>query len=144
MTRRLLVALVGAVALALAGAPSAFAQTPSPWWGLYSEVAPTHLPPGGNGTIVLVLGNLGASAIDGSGAHPVLLTDRLPPGLTPRSFTSPTRELGRTEGRRGKVLDRMHRLSTAPTQGSSTPTSSWRWKSRWKSRRTPRAQNRAS
>ncbi len=102
MTRRLLVALVGAVALALAGAPSAFAQTPSPWWGLYSEVAPTHLPPGGNGTIVLVLGNLGASVIDGSGAHPVLLTDRLPPGLTPRSFTSPTVNWEEPRGGGGK------------------------------------------
>ena len=55
-----------AAALALAGAAPAPARAAAPWWHISSETAPTNLPPGGEGQVIVVVSNLGDAPIDGS------------------------------------------------------------------------------
>jgi uncharacterized repeat protein (TIGR01451 family) len=83
--RRLAGVLAGAVALALVGAAPALAEVPA--WGIYSEVLPSYLPPGGTGEISVVVSNLGDAPVNGS-KSPVVLTDKLPAGLTATAITS--------------------------------------------------------
>ncbi|MFI4971279.1 MAG: hypothetical protein ACHP7H_01255, partial [Hyphomicrobiales bacterium] len=75
--------------LALTGAAPAFAE--APWWRIGSEVAPTYLPPGGEGQIFVVVNNLGDGTIDGS-KSPVIITDKLPPGLTATAMAGPIKK----------------------------------------------------
>ena len=75
----LLLALVSAGMLGALGAPPALGA--AAWWQLGTESAPTNLPPEGQGQINVVASNLGDAPINGSG-HPVIITDRLPSGLT--------------------------------------------------------------
>jgi hypothetical protein len=83
--RRLLLAvLAGALALALMSAAPAFAE--APWWRIGSEAAPSYLPPGGEGQVIVVVSNLGDGEINGS-KNPVIITDKLPPGLTATAIT---------------------------------------------------------
>ncbi len=82
--RLTLTALVSAVALMLAGAAPAFAEGPS--WRTTTEVAPSYLPPGGEGQVVAVVSNLGDGEIDGS-KSPVTITDKLPAGLLASAIT---------------------------------------------------------
>ncbi|HEY1689582.1 MAG TPA: hypothetical protein VGF95_12050, partial [Solirubrobacteraceae bacterium] len=63
--------------LAHAGAASANQQTPAPGWQVESRAYPTHLKPGGTGTVVVQVFNVGA----GSSSGKVTVTDTLPPGL---------------------------------------------------------------
>jgi hypothetical protein len=71
----------------LAGASPAFAQgEAAPWWYLSSSSTPTYLPPGGEGTILVSATNLGDANVEASKAHPVTVTDILPPGLTVTSM----------------------------------------------------------
>ena len=72
------VALV-ATTLMLAGAPPAFGDAPA--WQITTEAAPTYLPPGGEGQIVIAINNLG----DGASTAPVTVTDTLPTGITAKS-----------------------------------------------------------
>jgi len=75
----LTIAVVAAFAT-LAGNPSpAFAEAPS--WQVMAEAAPTNLPPGGEGQIVVAASNLGDSAANGT-TTAVKITDALPAGLT--------------------------------------------------------------
>jgi hypothetical protein len=60
-------------------APAA-AALPSSAWDLHVSSAPTNLPPGPGGHIVLLLGNRGGLPTDGS---EVIVTDTLPAGVTP-------------------------------------------------------------
>jgi hypothetical protein len=60
----------------------------SPWWQISSETAPTHLPPGGSGQVLVVLSDLGDQPIDGA-AEPVVISDRLPAGLIATGITGP-------------------------------------------------------
>lgn len=53
----------------------------APWWHLTSGDQPTDLPPGGEGTIVVIASNLGDAAVNAA-ASPVTITDKLPVGLT--------------------------------------------------------------
>ena len=84
--RRALVVFAGVVALmlmlmlGLAGAPGAFAQESGSWWGVDAEVVPGHLPPGGEGEIVVVVSSLGYVPANGSKSL-IVITDVLPPGL---------------------------------------------------------------
>jgi hypothetical protein len=70
--------------LTLAGtASSAFAAEglpEVPWWHLNVGSRPTHLAPGGEGTVVVYATNLGDNEVNGS-AKPVTLTDELPKGV---------------------------------------------------------------
>ena len=83
--RGLGLALCSAVILTLLSASSALAA--GPWWGVYSEVVPTNLPPGGKGTIILVLANRGPVPVEG-GRNAVKITDTLPTQLTPTKVSA--------------------------------------------------------
>ena len=74
-----LAALLASALLATAGAAPASAQ--APWWQLGSETAPSNLPADGQGQLVVVASNLGDAPVNGS-KTPVIITDKLPPGLT--------------------------------------------------------------
>ena len=65
---------------ALAGASSASAA--QPWWHVISSARPSYLPPGGEGTIVASVENLGDLQA-GSEKSPVKIADVLPAGLKP-------------------------------------------------------------
>jgi hypothetical protein len=71
---------IGALVLAVpGGAAPAFAE--GPHWHITSSATPTNLPPGGEGTILVTVSNLGDQAAQG-GAVPVTVADVLPPELT--------------------------------------------------------------
>ena len=74
-----IVALIAAAVAAMAGAAPAAAE--GPWWRVNSEVAPTYLPPGGEGTVIVTASNLGDEAVN-SAKTPVTITDQLPDGVT--------------------------------------------------------------
>jgi hypothetical protein len=73
--RLLALALFCALALAALGASQAAAA--EPWWRLTSRMVPTHLSPGGEGTIVVQAVNLGNAPT----SAPYSFTDNLPAGL---------------------------------------------------------------
>jgi uncharacterized repeat protein (TIGR01451 family) len=78
--RRLaLIAALSSFACLLAAGPAAAA--PSPWWHLTQRVTPTHLSPGGEGTIIVAALNLGDAPVEGEPT----ITDTLPEGLTLQS-----------------------------------------------------------
>jgi hypothetical protein len=54
------------------------AAAASPWWRLTSRTIPTHIPPGGEGTIVVQAINVGNAQTTGK----YTFVDNLPPGLT--------------------------------------------------------------
>jgi hypothetical protein len=95
LLRSLAVLGVACFALAL-GSSSAVAA--SPWWRLTSRMVPTHLAPGGEGTIVVQAINLG----NASSAGRYNFTDTLPAGLkleevqffAPNPFGVPGADLG--------------------------------------------------
>jgi uncharacterized repeat protein (TIGR01451 family) len=70
------VAAVGVLLIALLGAAPALAQ--APYWRLSSSAAPTNLPPGGEGEVIVTATNLGDAAASGA----MTITDELPEGLT--------------------------------------------------------------
>jgi hypothetical protein len=75
-----IVALFSLIGLALlcAGSAPALASTEGPGFEASAEAWPTHLPPGGEGLILLAVANVGAANTSGS----VTVTDVLPPGVT--------------------------------------------------------------
>jgi hypothetical protein len=82
VTRRLLLPAFVAIAVAaagLVGTSAAFAaEAPSvPHWNLESRPAPTNLPAGGNGMIVVTASNLGDAAATGT----TQIVDKLPEGV---------------------------------------------------------------
>jgi len=83
----LLMAALGALALTCAASASPAAAA-RPWWHLTSRMVPTHLPPGGEGTIVVQAINLGDAATSGH----YEIADRLPAGVTLQevSFFAPS------------------------------------------------------
>ena len=100
--------VVAGTALAgLTGAAPAFAEAPS--WKITSEVAPTFLSPGGEGTIALMVSNLGNGTVDASKSK-VNITDTLPAVLNAVKITGFAAG-GKTSG--GEALA----CSTLPTNG---------------------------
>ena len=85
--RAFLVAVVSLLWL-LAATP-ALAE-PAPRWQLSVTSIPTHLPPGGEGQIVVLGWNLGGA----SEGAPVTITDDLPPGVTATSIHGATEMAG--------------------------------------------------
>jgi len=79
--------------MVLAGPVSA-AQS---WWRVQTVAAPTNLPPGGTGTVVLIVENAGDAPVNGASA-PVTIADKLPPGLVATSIFG----LAGTAGIRGE------------------------------------------
>jgi hypothetical protein len=92
--RLLLAALAGTVVLALMGAAPAFAE--APWWQIGSEVAPSNLAPGGEGQVIVLVSNLGDGTINGS-KSPVVITDKLPEGLSATAITGPLKNQTQVE-----------------------------------------------
>lgn len=82
--------LAGSVAtcvlLTVFGAAPAFAGV---LWRLDSNSAPTYLAPGTEARIIATASNLGETPANGSGAHPVRITDKLPAHLrVPSALTA--------------------------------------------------------
>jgi hypothetical protein len=86
MKRILGIVVAGVLLAATAGATPVSAavecSTCRPWWHLSSGSLPTNLPPGGEGQISLLAEDLGDAAPSDSS---VVLTDKLPEGLTAQS-----------------------------------------------------------
>jgi hypothetical protein len=78
------VAAVGLASAAMASVP-ATALAAAPYWALTSTSAPTNLPPGGEGKVIVTASNLGDAAMEG-GKAAITVTDKLPPGLTATSI----------------------------------------------------------
>jgi hypothetical protein len=76
---RMLCGFLACIAAALASPAPAFAEASS--WRINLEAAPTYLPPGGEGEIIIALSNLGDAPVVGT-QTPVAITDRMPAGLT--------------------------------------------------------------
>ncbi len=74
------VALTSALLCAGAAAFAGPAAAASPWWLLDVQSAPTNLPPGGEGEILVHATNVGNGNVNGSG-NPVWIRDHVPAGL---------------------------------------------------------------
>src|SRR5271165_928127 len=80
--RLLALAVTSVVLLALEGAAPALAtEIEFPHWNIESRVAPTNLPPEGEGVIVVTATNLGDAEANGGGGHTVKIIDTLPKGV---------------------------------------------------------------
>jgi hypothetical protein len=91
---RLLVAVVVGVCLGSGVlASAAFAEGEVPWWHVVASVAPTNLPAGGTGRIVVAATDLGDANADGSGV-PITVSDRLPAGIVAIGISSGVGPLG--------------------------------------------------
>jgi hypothetical protein len=77
-TLRIALGVAGSVVLLLVLAPTALAGS---WWSLDSRAAPTNLPPGGHGVVLLGVDDLGDVGVSGE-STPITITDTLPEGLT--------------------------------------------------------------
>ncbi|HEV7586234.1 MAG TPA: hypothetical protein VGO14_10700 [Solirubrobacteraceae bacterium] len=74
----------GLAGTAMAGAPAS-ALGAAPYWALSSTSAPTNLPPGGEGKIIVTASNLGDAAMEAKN-EAITITDKLPPGVTATSI----------------------------------------------------------
>jgi hypothetical protein len=68
---------MSALLMAAFGGSAYAAETSAPGWQVESRAYPTNLKPGGTGTIVVQVFNIGAGSSNGQ----VTVTDKLPPGL---------------------------------------------------------------
>ncbi len=86
-TPSLSVALAGVVVLiTLALVAPAIALGETPWWRIESEVVPSYLPPEGRGELYIAASNLSDETINGAGKNTVVITAKLPEGLTVTGF----------------------------------------------------------
>jgi len=102
MTARTRVALLAALsttAFLLIAGPAA---ANSPWWHLTSASRPTNLQPEAKGDIVAVAANLGTAAADGK-TDPIVIEDKLPPGLKALSIEATAGQPPGVLGDRGPV-----------------------------------------
>ncbi len=89
MSARLLigVATAGVLMLAMGSATPALAgmecNSCTPWWQISSQSSPANLPPGGEGEIAVLAEDFGDASP--TVASPVVLSDKLPAGLTAQS-----------------------------------------------------------
>ncbi len=77
--------MLACMALAVGAAP-AFAEGEVPWWNVQTTAAPSELPSGGYGQIVVTAVNVGDGEASGSAA-PIALTENLPAGVVPVSIS---------------------------------------------------------
>jgi hypothetical protein len=78
---RLKLVFAGVLLVVLLGASPAFGQ--SPWWHVASNMRPSTLKRGGDGTLVVQALNVG----DGATSGPITVTDTLPVGVTVRQVS---------------------------------------------------------
>jgi uncharacterized repeat protein (TIGR01451 family) len=109
--RRAVLALL-ASSLGLAGlaglAPGLAQATPTGYLQLTTSQAPTNLPPNSKGTLLVMATNLGDAPISGE----IVLTDKLPAGLTALAVTGSTASLP-NEGLMQCMLKSSHEVSCA-------------------------------
>src|SRR5207248_6626534 len=81
--RLLIIALVvaGALSAGWGGTTAAYAAGETPWLKLLSTATPTHLPPGGEATILVEAINLGDGDLEAGGGKTLTLSDKVPAGL---------------------------------------------------------------
>ena len=89
-----------AVVWRVCGVAPAFAEGEAPWWHVVAQRAPTNLPPGGDGQVVVAATNLGDGEADGSAA-PITVSDKLPPGIVAIGISGQVGTLGCGRGRAG-------------------------------------------
>jgi hypothetical protein len=65
------------------------AAAATPWWNVNSSIFPSHLAPGGSGTIFLYVTNLGDGTAAGE-SEAIKIGDELPPGVTATGITGET------------------------------------------------------
>jgi hypothetical protein len=75
--------LAAAAAVATPASASIQCSTCQAWWHLNTSSLPANLPPGGEGLVTVLAENYG----DGGVSAPVVLTDKLPVGLTAQSVS---------------------------------------------------------
>ena len=83
----LLIAMLTVSLVISISAPTALAA--SAWWHVTSASTPSNLPPGGEGEIVVGASDIGDAPVNG-GTSPIVISDRLPAGLTAISISSTT------------------------------------------------------
>jgi hypothetical protein len=89
LARPVLAGLIGGLALSLsAAAPAPASSSSGPSWHLNVETAPTNLPPGGQGQVIVSASDLGDAPVDG-GSEPALITVKLPSGLAETTISGP-------------------------------------------------------
>jgi hypothetical protein len=79
--RSIPVLLVSLLSLVGATPAMAEAETPAPVWNVRAIVAPTNLPPGGEGVVIVTATNLGDLPASLSAADPLRVSVQLPEGL---------------------------------------------------------------
>ena len=72
--------VLACVVVGAAGVAPAYAEGEVPWWHVLASAAPTDLPPGGVGKVVVAATDLGDAEADGAGV-PITVSDKLPPGV---------------------------------------------------------------
>ncbi len=95
--KTVLVLTLALIALAVAGVAPAFAEGEVPWWHVEATRAPTDLPPGGTGTVIVSVTNLGDAVANGA-EGPITVSDKLPPGIVAIGIGSQVGALGRGQG----------------------------------------------
>jgi hypothetical protein len=85
--------LTSALALAVGATP---ARAAGPWWFISSETAPTNLPPGGQGEVIIQASNLGDAPIDGS-TTPVRISNDLSNALEPIEISGGSKNQAQVE-----------------------------------------------
>jgi hypothetical protein len=91
--RMALALVLAGVVAGVVGVAPAFAAGEAPWWHVLASTAPTDLPPGGTGKIVISASNLGDGEANGSSV-PITVSDRLPAGIVPLGITSEAGPIG--------------------------------------------------
>jgi hypothetical protein len=102
MSVAILLALVGLGLLPLPRAEAALPSTTHAWWHLETSAAPTDLPPGGEGTIMVTATNLGDETIDAT-ANTVTIDDALPAALKASATAIFPTAIGAPVGKTGMV-----------------------------------------
>ena len=93
MFKRSLLSLVIACGLMFSYVSLAYGDAPAPGYEAFGRFAPTNLPPGGEGQLIVYVYNLGA----GQGSTSATLTDTLPAGVVVKPGEDPPGCTGSTE-----------------------------------------------
>ena len=75
-----------ALLAACAGTAGAAPLFSPPWWALNTEQTPAHLPPGGEGKVIVAATDIGDLGINATHA-PIVVSDSLPAGLEPTAVS---------------------------------------------------------
>ena len=85
----------------ISGVMASSVHAAAPWWKVGVNARPSVLPAGGSGHLVLTVENVGDRAVDGA-SSPVMITDKLPPGIEAKRVVTADTIAGYT-GERGAI-----------------------------------------